>query len=190
MNDASLLAWSKVLTAVPNSRLRLQNWQLGHPVAKQKLLEKFEELGVQSDRISMYGGSSRAEYLRAYSEVDVILDTHPFPGGTTTLEALWMGVPTVTQTGATLIARQGESILRCAGLGNWVASDEQEYVTLAIAHVADLASLDELRTSLRARIGLSPLFNAASFAKVFEEALTGMWLARGQMARNGKFDQH
>jgi predicted O-linked N-acetylglucosamine transferase (SPINDLY family) len=182
MNDASLVAWSKVLTEVPNSRLRLQNWQLGHPVAKQKMLEKFEELGVQPDRVSMFGGSSRTEYLRAYSEVDVILDTHPFPGGTTTLEALWMGVPTVTQTGATLIARQGESILRCAGLGNWVASDEQEYVTLALTHVADLASLNELRSSLRERISLSPLFNAASFANVFEEALTGMWLARGQKA--------
>jgi len=178
LNDESLLVWSKVLAEVPNSRLRLQNWQLGYPVARQKLLERLEMLGVQSDRVSLQGGSSRTEYLQAYSEVDVILDTHPFPGGTTTLEALWMGVPTVTHTGAKLIARQGESILRCSGLENLVASDEQEYVALALALVTDLAYLDDLRSSLREQISLSPLFNGASFANVFEEALQEMWLAK------------
>jgi protein O-GlcNAc transferase len=178
MNDQSLAVWSKVLAEVPNSRLRLQNWQLGYPVARQRLLEKLEELGVQPERVTMHGGSDRTEYLQAYSEVDVILDTYPFPGGTTTLEGLWMGVPTVTQTGSTLIERQGESILRCAGLGNWVASDEQEYVLLARAHVTDLASLAELRSSLRWRVGLTPLFNAASFANGLENALQGMWRAK------------
>lgn len=178
MNDESLHMWSKILAEVPNSRLRLQNWQLGYPVAQQKLLAQLEKLGVRPDRVSMLGGSTRAEYLQAYSEVDVILDTHPFPGGTTTLEALWMGVPTITLSGNTLLARQGESILRCAGLGNWVASDAQEYVALALALVTDLARLDELRSSLRGQISLSPLFNAASFANAFEEALQGMWLAK------------
>lgn len=178
MSEASLLAWSKVLAEVPNARLRLQNWQLSYPLTRKILLQRLEKFGVDPGRVSMHGGGSRREYLQAYSEVDVILDTHPFPGGTTTLEALWMGVPTVTLTGATLIARQGESILRCAGLANWVASDEQEYVALAVAHTTDLASLGELRSTLRAGVDLSPLFNAAAFANMFEEALSGMWLAK------------
>jgi protein O-GlcNAc transferase len=178
MSGATLSAWSKVLAEVPHARLRLQNWQLAYPTARENLLLQLEKLGVQRDRVSVHGGSVRKEYLQAYSEVDVILDTFPFPGGTTTLEALWMGVPTVTLTGETLIARQGESILRCAGLENWVASSEEEYVSLAREHVADLASLEVLRANLRTRVGASPLFDAASFADAFEQALLGMWLAK------------
>jgi protein O-GlcNAc transferase len=186
MSNASLLAWSKVLAGVPKSRLRLQNWQLAYPTARENLLKRLDQLGVDRDRVSLHGGSTRKEYLAAYSAVDVILDTHPFPGGTTTLEALWMGVPTLTQTGATLIERQGASILCCAGLDNWVASDEKEYVALALAHATDLASLSELRTTLRARVSLSPLFNAASFANAFEKALLGMWFAKEKQVPLGR----
>ena len=178
MSSATLSVWSKVLAEVPHSRLRLQNWQLAYPTARENLLQQLEKLGVQRDRVSMHGGSSRKEYLQAYSEVDVILDTFPFPGGTTTLEALWMGVPTVTLTGETLIARQGESILRCAGLGSWVVSSEDDYISQALEHVADLASLAVLRADLRTRVCDSPLFDAASFADAFEQALLGMRLAK------------
>jgi protein O-GlcNAc transferase len=175
MSQASLCAWSKVLLGTSNSRLRLQNWQLAYPTARENVLTRLEQLGVQRDRVSLHGGSTRQAYLAAYSQVDLILDTHPFPGGTTTLEALWMGVPTLTQTGTKLIERQGESILRCAGLDHWVAFNEPAYVALALAHAADWAGLAELRSTLRSRVRLSPLFNAPAFADALEQALGAIW---------------
>ncbi len=103
-----------------------------------------------------------------------MLDTFPFPGGTTTAEALWMGVPTVTLTGNSLLARQGESMMRCVGLTDWVAASEEEYVEIAVERVEDLRRLRELRASLRSRALASPLFDAARFAKNLEDAFAGM----------------
>lgn len=175
MNDAVLAVWSRVLAALPDARLRLQNWQLGYPAAQKEMLRRLTGMGIGLNRIEIHGGVSRDRYLWAYSEVDIILDTFPFPGGTTTLEALWMGVPTVTLTGITLLARQGESLLVCAGLGDWVALSEREYLALTVTHAQDLVALSVLRANLPARMRISPLFDAARFAQKFEAAMMGMW---------------
>jgi predicted O-linked N-acetylglucosamine transferase (SPINDLY family) len=76
--------------------------------------------------------------------------------------------------GNSLLARQGESLLRCAGLADWVSANEQEYVELALARVNDLERLGELRAGLRSRALASPLFNAARFARNLEVAFAGM----------------
>ena len=106
---------------------------------------------------------------------DIILDTFPFPGGTTTCEALWMGVPTVTLAGKTMLSRQGASLLSCAGLADWVAVDEQDYVAKAITHAADLEKLTMLRAGLRRQVLASPLFDGPRFARNFEAAMWEMW---------------
>ena len=120
---------------------------------------------------------SREAYLAAHAEVDIILDTFPYPGGTTTCEALWMGVPTLTLAGGTLLARQGASLLACAGLPDWVASDEDDYISRALAHTTDINRLAHLRSSLRAQLLASPLCDAPLFALNLEKALQGMWQA-------------
>jgi protein O-GlcNAc transferase len=108
--------------------------------------------------------------------VDLILDTFPFPGGTTTCEALWMGVPTLTLAGESLLARQGASLMTAAGLADWVADSEDEYLHKAIAWARDPASLAELRAGLRAQVARSPLFDTERFARHLESAFRGMWL--------------
>lgn len=115
------------------------------------------------------------QYLAAYAQVDVVLDTFPYTGGTTTCEALWMGVPTLTMAGSTLLGRQGASLLSAGGLSDWVANDEDEYVSKAIAFASDIAALAQLRSDLRAQVQQSPLFDAQRFARNFEAALYGMW---------------
>ena len=117
----------------------------------------------------------REDYLAAYANVDIILDTFPYPGGTTTCEALWMGVPTLTLTGGTLLARQGASMLTCVGLEDWIASDEGDYVTRTLFHATDINRLAQLRSGLRQKVLASPLFNAPRFALHLEDALQKMW---------------
>ena len=131
--------------------------------------------GIGDERVSLHGRVDRQAYLAAYHEVDMVLDTFPYPGGTTTCEALWMGVPTLTLAGDSLLARQGASLLTAAGLPDWVADTEADYVAQAVARAADLDALAALRAALRARVSTSPLYDAPRFARHFEDALWRMW---------------
>ena len=117
----------------------------------------------------------RVEYLAAHGDIDIILDTFPFAGGTTTCEALWMGVPTVTLAGDTMVGRQGASMLSCAGLADWIAVDSEDYVRKALSHASDLGKLAHLRAGLREQVLASPLFDGPRFARNFAAALWGMW---------------
>jgi protein O-GlcNAc transferase len=103
LNDEVLALWARVLAAVPTARLRLQSKQLADAAVRQRLGQRLQDAGIAADRVSMHGSAPRDAYLAAHAEVDLILDSFPFPGGTTTCEALWMGVPTLTLAGDRLI---------------------------------------------------------------------------------------
>ena len=139
------------------------------------MLQRLQRHGIDPARVATHGSARREAYLAAHAEVDMILDTFPYPGGTTTCEALWMGVPTLTLAGGSLLARQGASLLGAAGLAQWVANSKEEYVAKAIALASDRPGLARLRAGLRAQVLASPLFDAPRFARNFEEALWGMW---------------
>jgi len=173
-----LAAWARILGALPNARLRWQCKQLGDPAVAAKFVTRLQQHGIDPARVTMLGEVSREAYLNAHAEVDVILDTFPFPGGTTTCEALWMGVPTLTLAGDTLLARQGASLLKAAGLAEWIATGTDDYIARAVALSGDLSKLAALRAGLREQVRLSPLFDAKRFARNFEDALWGMWEAR------------
>jgi predicted O-linked N-acetylglucosamine transferase (SPINDLY family) len=175
ISDAVLETWANVLRAVPRSRLFLKAKQLADTALQERLLGRFARFGVDAQRLILEGPSPRREYLKAYDRVDIALDTFPFPGGTTTMEGLWMGVPVVGLRGERFLSRQGESILMNAGLGDWIATDRDEYVALAARMSADVAALAALRAGLRASLRRSPLMDAARFAGYFEAALRDMW---------------
>jgi len=103
------------------------------------------------------------------------LDPFPYPGGTTTAEGLWMGVPIVTKRGDRLLSHQGESLLHNAGLSHWIAQDDDDYLSKAVAFASELGSLSSLRATLRQQMLVSPLCDAARFARHFEDALWAMW---------------
>lgn len=186
IGDDVLQIWAELLTALPHARLRFQHFQLAVPTVRADFIQRMEALHIDPFRVTLYGGASRESYLAAHNEVDIILDTFPYPGGTTTSEALWMGVPTLTLAGCTMTERQGASLLTAAGLPDWVASTKTEYVAKAIAFANDLVRLSDLRSTLRQQVLMSPLFDAPRFARHFEQALWEIWLAHQSRGANEK----
>lgn len=176
INSRTIQIWSKILRAVPESRLFLKNHSLTDPATRERYWAMFREQGVPSDRIELIGTvSSSAAHLALYGEVDIGLDTFPYNGTTTTCEALWMGVPVITLVGHTHAGRVGLSLLTTVGLRELAAITPEEYVACAAALAADIGSLSALRASLRERMRASPLCDAAAFAGTLETAFREIW---------------
>jgi predicted O-linked N-acetylglucosamine transferase (SPINDLY family) len=175
VSDDILATWSEILAALPGSRLRLQCKQLRDPLAVKGLIQRFQLHGIDPARVQLHGSVPREAYLATISEVDMILDTFPYAGCTTTCEAMWMGVPTLTLAGDTLLSRQGASLLTAAGLGDWIATSREDYIAKALAFASDLSELSALRSGLREKVRTSPLLDAPRFARNFEDALWSMW---------------
>ncbi|MDP1984336.1 MAG: tetratricopeptide repeat protein [Sulfuritalea sp.] len=175
VGDEVLDTWARVLSALPTAGLRLQCPQLDELHVREQLTRRLRRAGIDPQRVALYGAVKREAYLAAHAEVDVILDTFPYPGGTTTCEALWMGVPTLTLAGETMLERQGANFLTIAGLPDWVAPNRSAYVDRALAIAGDLKGLADLRAKLRQQVLASPLFDAPLFARRLEAALEQMW---------------
>ncbi|MEQ1527509.1 MAG: tetratricopeptide repeat protein [Gallionella sp.] len=179
ISDAVIHAWSNIFSALPNARLKLACKQLGDSVVVAQFGHRLRESGFDLSRVEMQGPAKTRElFLTRYADVDIMLDTFPYSGVTTTCESLWMGVPTITLAGNTLLSRQGVGVLTAANMLDWIARDEDDYVAKAIQFAGDLPKLAALRAGLREQVLASPLFNASRFAKHFEEALWGMWQAK------------
>ena len=96
--------------------------------------------------------------MRLYSQVDIALDTYPFNGCMTTLEGLWMGVPTVSLLGdGNSLSRSGLSILSRVGLEFFAASTPKEFITKATALARNLDGLEEIHASMRQRMAASTI---------------------------------
>lgn len=183
MHDGVVALWAEILARVPGSRLFLKAKQLREDSVQQSVVNRFGRHGIQPDRLILEGSEPRAAYLAAYQRVDIALDPFPYPGGATSVEALWMGVPVLTLAGQRFLSRQGVGLLVNAGLSDWVAADRGDYLARAIRLSSDLIGLSALRQDMRPQLRQSPLFDATRFAGHFEVALRGMW-ARYCAARN------
>lgn len=175
MNDGVVELWSHVLAAVPDSRLFLKSKQLGDASVRRRTIERFSSHGIVADRLVMEGAESRAKYLSAYHRVDISLDPFPYPGGATTVESLWMGVPVLNLAGQSFLFRQGAGFLMNAGLPGWFANDPEEYVALAALYAGDQQSLAVLRNGLRQQVAASPIMNGRRLATYFGAAMQDMW---------------
>jgi len=175
MNDSVVALWAKVLQAVPNSRLFLKAKQLDEEAAIANVKRRFAAHNIDGTRLMLEGPARRSDYLASYHRVDIALDPFPFPGGATSAEALWMGVPVLSLSGKRFLSRQGVGLLMNAGLPEWIAADEDDYVARAISHAGDLQRLAALRKRMRQQVLKSPLFDAHRFAVHFEAGLRTMW---------------
>jgi predicted O-linked N-acetylglucosamine transferase (SPINDLY family) len=181
LGEEVLSAWANIFNALLGAQLRMACKPLGDPAVAAQFVERLRRHGIDPARVAMSGAApSREVYLTRYAEVDVMLDSFPYPGVTTTCEALWMGVPTLTIAGDTLLSRQGTGVLAAAGMENWVATSVADYADKAVALAGGLPKLAALRAGLRAQVLASPLFDAPRFARNFEAALWGMWQAKHQ----------
>jgi protein O-GlcNAc transferase len=179
MNDATVSLWARILAAVPHSRLLLKAHQLKDEMTITKTLQRFATHGIGMERLILVPPTSqRSDHLATYHRVDIGLDPFPYPGVTTTAEALWMGVPVLSMQGDRFLSRTAASIAHNAGLPDWIATSEDDYVAKAIAFSQNVPQLATLRAGLREQVRTSPLFDAPRFAKHFEQALWGMWQAK------------
>ena len=172
VTDPTLDVWAQVLRRVPNSRLLLLA-PMG--IARQRVIEKLRERGVEENRVEFISRQPRAQYLASYHRIDLCLDTFPYNGHTTTLDSVWMGVIPLTMSGTTAVSRGGLSILANLGLQHLVATDADELVEIAAKFTGDLPALAELRGELRGRMQASPLMDATRFARNVEVAYRQMW---------------
>jgi len=172
VNPAVLHLWARVISAVPGSRLLL----LCPPGSqRQRVLDTLAQGGVGAERIEFAAFRPRPDYLGLHQRVDLGLDTFPYNGHTTSLDAFWMGVPVVTRTGGTVVGRAGWSQLCNLGLGELAATSDEKFVDIAVGLAQDLPRLARLRAGLRSRMEDSPLMDGQRFARNVEAAFRRIW---------------
>ena len=139
------------------------------------MLAILQAAGIAAGRVETVGHMPRLDYLRSYDRIDVGLDTTPYNGHTTSLDAYWMGVPVVTLVGHTIVGRAGLSQLTNLGLSELVAHTADDYVRIAVGLARDSSRLMHLRSTLRQRMRRSPLMDGTRFARNVEGAFRAMW---------------
>jgi protein O-GlcNAc transferase len=171
VSRATLELWARVLDANAGSQLLMLAPRDAQDFVRNILLEN----GVDPKRAQFVDYQSRDSYLETYNRIDIALDTLPYQGHTTSLDAYWMGVPVVTLVGETSVGRAGLSFASNLELLDWVAHDPAELVRIATRFARDPSHLSQLRGELRQRLLRSPLMDAASFTRDLEGAYRGAW---------------
>jgi predicted O-linked N-acetylglucosamine transferase (SPINDLY family) len=167
--------WGEILARTPGSRLILVGVPEGS--ARDGVLRHIASVGIDAARISVMGRLSIDEYFRCFNAVDLALDTTPYSGGTTTLDALWMGVPVLTVPGCRPVSRSTAGILSAAGLNGWIAATPEDYVERAVAFASSGEAATQSRIAVRNALQASPLMDEGGFALAMEDAYRRMWRA-------------
>ena len=172
INASVLQLWAQILGQVKDSRLLLLSRHGSH---QKRVRDFFEREGIAGDRVEFIDRCPREEYLRMYHRVDIGLDPFPYGGHTSSLDALWMGVPVVSLCGQRSVSRSGLSILNNLALPDLVAHSKIQYAQIATDLAHDLPRLSNLRANLRSRMEASVLMDAPHFARQIETAWREMW---------------
>jgi predicted O-linked N-acetylglucosamine transferase (SPINDLY family) len=172
INEPMLRLWARVLSEVKDSRLVMLTVEGSH---RERTVAMLEREGVDPGRVEFFAPLPRTEYMELYHRLDVVLDTFPYNGHTTNLDALWMGVPVVSLIGGHPVSRAGLSQLSNLGLAELAARAEEDYVRIAVQLAGDLPRLAELRGTLRSRMAASVLMNGGRFARQIESAYRNIW---------------
>lgn len=172
INIKVISAWADILRRLPDSRLRLDSRSFKDTRQCQQVMEQFASLGVSPERIA---AGFTSPVWSVYQEVDIVLDCFPHNSGTTTCEALWMGIPVITLADRPSVGRLGASYLTAVGKTEWIASDVASYVELAVTVATDVEGLVQARSSLRQTMQDSPLLDHVGFVHDIENAYREMW---------------
>ena len=173
INHNTIRVWSDLLNQVPNSKLVIDNASYKNSYMQEELLSKFLAQGIAGDRLQI--GNIYAMPWDACREIDIVLDCFPNNTGTSILVALFMGVPVVTLRGRPSLGRIGALNIKSVGHPEWIAEDEEEYITIAKELSADVDKLVLLRASLRSEMRVSEIMNEEGFAVRMEDAYKQMW---------------
>jgi protein O-GlcNAc transferase len=181
LSEEVLALWSRILAAVPASRLLLRTG-VGRR-AEERVRDALARCGISPEQVRFAGWTaSRFDYLKLYQPVDLCLDPFPYNGVTTTCDSLWMGVPVLGLAGDRSAARMGVRFLGNVGLEELIAETPESYVRLAVELAGDLDRLAALRCGLRERMGRSPLMDAHRLTRSLEAVYRDMWEKWGARA--------
>lgn len=170
--------WIPILRELKNATLTVKNHALGDQAIAARFAQRFEKHGIAADRLTLLGQDKDSKaHWRRYSEIDIALDTFPYGGVTTTLEAIAMGVPVVSLCGLSPASRSGLSLLSALGFRDWVATDASGYVETALRLAADASLRFELRQSLRSILQASPLCDSTRLRTDLETIYRRLWHA-------------
>jgi protein O-GlcNAc transferase len=179
LTPAAVALWSRLLAAVPGSRLVLKARGMASEATREDVRRQFHAQGIGEAALALREPLASLEsHLAAYGEIDIALDVFPYNGTTTTCEALWMGVPVVALAGRVHASRVGASILRRVGLHELVAHDEGDYLRIGRSLAADPVRMQALRAGMRQRLAASPLLDANGFVRGLEGAFREAWRRR------------
>lgn len=170
INRAVMACWAQLMHALPSSRLLLE----GAPEDAQ-CFGWLVELGIGRERMIWHGRNGVLAYQTLHHQVDICLDTFPYNGATTTWNAAWMGVPTLTLAGNTPAGHYGAAIMGHMGLQAFVADDVQDFVNKGVHWAGHLEELAALRAGMRMRFSQSPAGQPAQIANALANALRTMW---------------
>jgi predicted O-linked N-acetylglucosamine transferase (SPINDLY family) len=173
VSPGCLELWMEILREAPGSEFIMHVRPGSH---REELLRKFNAGGIDGGRIHFVTNLPLREYFETYGRIDIGLDPFPYTGGTTTCDALYMGVPVVTlgPAGSAAVHRSGVSLLRTAGMPELIAETGEGYVRIAGELARDAGRLAELRKGLRGRMERSRLMDAVEFARDVEGAFGKM----------------
>jgi predicted O-linked N-acetylglucosamine transferase (SPINDLY family) len=170
--------FARIVRESPGTRLVLKNSVIGQSSGREFVRGLFEQFAIPAESLVLDGPDEHFTFLERYNDIDVALDTFPYNGATTTMEAIWQGVPVLTFAGDRWVARTSASLLREAGLSEFVASDREGFIAqaIALAHDPDTPErLDTLRRTMRDRLRAAPICDVAGFTRNMEAIFLQLW---------------
>jgi len=174
-----ITVWSNILKRIPTATLFLKYKDLESVPMTQYIHHQFMTRGVLVSQLRIQGDdASHVEHMARYNTIDIALDPFPYNGTTTTLDALWMGVPVITLAGASHVGRVGVSQMSNLGLQELIAKNQDDYVNIAVELAGNIEKLSALRAGMRERMLASPLMNVERFTRNLEQGYEQMWAAR------------
>jgi protein O-GlcNAc transferase len=173
LSQPVIALWSELMRALPNSRILLAG--MPRDGRHESLSQWFEAEGIAPERLQFHRRCADRTYLELHHQIDIALDPFPFTGATTTSNALWMGVPTLTLTGRTVAGRLGPALLEHAGLTDFVAHSPQDFIEKGVHWANHLDALAALRAGMRERFLSHPIGQPAAAAEGLSSAFRQMW---------------
>jgi len=181
ITDQMFAAWAEILLRVPDSQLLIKANIFNEKTNLAKIEQRFAALGIKKERLILLAAiADKKSHLQVYDQVDIHLDTYPYNGTTTTCEALWQGVPTITLQGKSHRSRVGTSILNQVGLENYITQSLEAYIDLAVASANKLPELADLRRTMRERLQNSLMLDGKRFMSELEEAYSQVMQASSE----------
>ena len=166
ISDDMLAIWIEILNRVPTAKLLMRAQEFISNSTQDELYGKMKHLGCDMDRIIFQ--PALPDYFAAISEIDIMLDAYPWVGGTTTLDALYMGVPVITFYSDRHSTRFGKSILHSVGLDELAVNDVAAYINTAVGLANDFETLDELHKNLRGMFDSSEALDPVKYCRLLE----------------------